>query len=286
MRRRALAHPVFAERDADARESGLAAVERAGQPQQQHRRRFGLEREVGQHVAHQRLIDEQRAERAPVARVVRGLRERLAHQRCGTGDAVEPGVVHHLDDRRDAASLVADPQRKRAVELDLARRVGTVAELVLEPLDAKRVARSVRQHARQEEARQAAGRLREDEKRVAHRGRAEPLVPGQRVRVTVERLGAGRVGAHVRTALLLGHRHPAQRAALLAQRAQAGLVGRRRQHRLEQRGEIRPAAQHRHRRIRHRDGAAVPRLDLRPHREARGARDVRAGTGLAPRRAV
>ena len=56
----------------------------------------------------------------------------------GAEHAVEPGVVDHLDDRRHAAALLADHPRPGAAELDLARGVRAVAELVLEPLDVER----------------------------------------------------------------------------------------------------------------------------------------------------
>ena len=49
--------------------------------------------------------------------------------------AVEPRVAHHLDDGRHAAPLFADELGPGAVELDLARRVGAIAELVLQALD-------------------------------------------------------------------------------------------------------------------------------------------------------
>ena len=66
--------------------------------------------------------------------------------------------------------------------------------------------------------------LGEDEEGVAHRRRAEPLVAGRsRTRRRARRRSAasrdGRVGAHVGAALLLGHRHPAERAALVARPA-------------------------------------------------------------------
>ena len=59
-----------------------------------------------------------------------------------------------------------------------------------------------------------AGRLRQRQEGVRHRRRAEPLVPGQPPALAVG-LGAGGVGAHVRAALLLGHRHADRRARLL-----------------------------------------------------------------------
>jgi hypothetical protein len=39
----------------------------------QRSRRFALEREIGEHVSHERLVDEQLAERRTMPRVVDGL---------------------------------------------------------------------------------------------------------------------------------------------------------------------------------------------------------------------
>ena len=70
-----------------------------------------------------------------------------------------------------------------AVELDLARGVGAVAELVLQALDADRVARAVGQQARHEEARQARRRSGRAPGCASHmRRREEPLVAGEPVR--------------------------------------------------------------------------------------------------------
>ena len=60
--------------------------------------------------------------------------------------------MHHFDDGRNAASLLAQHDRFRAVVLDLARCVGAVAQLVLEPHDLESIARAVRRDARHEEA--------------------------------------------------------------------------------------------------------------------------------------
>ena len=122
----------------------------------------------------------------------------------------------------DAAALLADHPRPGAAELDLARGVRAVAELVLEPLDVEAVALAVGRPARQQEAGDAALGLGEDEEGVAHRRRAEPLVAGELVlgpgAAAVERDGDGGVGADVGAALLLGHRHPAEGAGLVGRR--------------------------------------------------------------------
>jgi hypothetical protein len=64
-------------------------------------------------------------------------------------------VGDHLDDRAHAAAGLADELAVGLVELDLARRVGAVAELVLQALQAERVAGAVVEDARDEEARDA-----------------------------------------------------------------------------------------------------------------------------------
>ena len=67
---------------ASRRKAALVRASTAcGQPQRQRGGRLGLHREVGQHVAHQRLVGQQRAERRPVPGVVDRLGDGAAHQR-------------------------------------------------------------------------------------------------------------------------------------------------------------------------------------------------------------
>ena len=194
-----------------------------GQPQRQRRRRLGLDRQVGQHVAHQRLVGEQAAERAAVRGVVGRLRHAPARISAVDPSTQSSRVAATISMMvRDAAALLAEPPRPGAVELDLGRRVRPVAQLVLEPLEPERVARAVRQHPRHQEAGQPAGRLRQHQEQVAHRRRAEPLVPGQQVlAVGRQRLGPGRVGPDVGAALLLGHPHAGEQPGLAGGRAAA-----------------------------------------------------------------
>ena len=95
-------------------------------------------------------------------------------------------------------------------------------------------------------------------------------------RVAVRRHRDRRVRAHVRAALLLRHRHPAERAAL-AGRRQRRLVGRRGQPRLPLGGELGLRAQRRHGGERHRDRAGEAALGLRGGEVHRRAGDVRPG---------
>ena len=196
-------------------------------------------------------------------------------------------MVDHLDDRRHAAAGLADHLGQGAAELDLARGVGAVAELVLEALQLEAlVARAVGQHARQREAGDAFVGLREDEEEVAHRGAAEPLVAGDLPPAVVAGQRARGVGAHVRAALLLGHRHAAQGAGLLGGGPQLGVVGRRGQPRHPLGGDVGLRAQRRDRGEGHRDRAAEARLGLARADVGGGARDVGARLVGAPRQRV
>ena len=156
---------------------GVRLVVRTRQAHRQRGRGLGLQAQVGEHVAHQRLVDQRLAERAAVGGVMCRADDARAHAGGGADHAVQARVADHLDDRRHAAAGLADHARPRAVELDLGRRVGVVAELVLQTLDVELVARAVGQDARQQEAGEAVVGLREHEEHVRHRRRAEPLVP-------------------------------------------------------------------------------------------------------------
>ena len=154
----ALAHPVLACRQADAAQQCLTfvaahrAVGGAGHPHRDDGRGLGFDREVGEHVAHQRLVDQVLAERLSVLCVVDGAGQPAAHAGGAAQRAVQPGEVDHLDDGRHTAALLADQPRGGAVVLDLAGGVGVVAQLVLEPLQEHPIAAAVGQDSRQEEA--------------------------------------------------------------------------------------------------------------------------------------
>ncbi len=174
---------------------------------------------------------------------------------------------------------LADQPGDGAVELRLAAGVAAVAELVLEPLDAERVARAVRQDPRHEEAGQPGRRLGEHEEQVAHRRAGEPLVAAQAPGAVARRRRGGRVRRGRRS-------RPASRSCPCRRAARALLVGTRRpgsyvaagEQRLVDRGQLRCAAQRRDDRVRHRDRAAVAGLDLPPGvRTRRRARRARPG---------
>ena len=216
------------------------------------------------------------------------LRERHAHEAGAAGHAVEPGVVHHREDRAHAALFVPDAARPGAAVLDLARRIRAVAELVLEPLDVERVAAAIGPPARHEEAggRRTGARQREREQRVAHRRGVEPFVSDQLVDVAADRVGERAVRAHVAAALLLGHAHPDRRGGLVARGQAARVVARREHARLPLVGHRLLGAQRRNARVGHRDRTGVARLHLVQDRVHRRARHVGARARLAPRQRV
>ena len=131
-------------RSCAARLVAHGTVGEVGEPQRGQSRRLRVDVEIGEHVAHQRLIDELGTEGAAVVGVVRGGRSAVAHDRGRGGRAIETGHVDHLDDRAHATSGFADEPADGLVVLDLAAGVGVVAELVLQALQGDVVARAVR----------------------------------------------------------------------------------------------------------------------------------------------
>ena len=112
-RRRPLADPELRDRGREPPERPVGLVVGAREPERGHGRGLRLDAEVGEHVLHQRLLGEQAAERGAVRGVVGRLRDGAAHQRRRAEHAVEPRVVDHLEDRPDAAALLADEPRRR-----------------------------------------------------------------------------------------------------------------------------------------------------------------------------
>ena len=170
-----------------------------------------------------------------------------------------------------------------AVELDLGGRVGAVAELGLQTVEAQGVRRAVLVAARDEQQREPCRGLGQHEERVGLRGRDEPLRARDRPGAVRAGDGDGPARPHVGAAGALGQGHADQRAALLAGGQRPRVV-------LAARGELlpallaRPEPQRRHAGVGHRERARDPRFDLGQHDEARRAGDVRAGPGVGPRR--
>src|SRR3546814_15529949 len=109
-------------------------------------------------------------------RVVNGLHGRLAHQARRADHAIEPRERDHLQDGRNASTFLADAFSPGTKELDLARRVAPVAELVLETLDANGITRAVRSHLRHQKAGQAGLDIGEYQPGIAHRRREKPFM--------------------------------------------------------------------------------------------------------------
>jgi hypothetical protein len=145
-----------------------------------------------------------------------------AHEARRRDRGIEPGVVDHLDDRPHPLPLGADAVGDGALVLDLGRGVRAIAELVLETLDPDGVP-PVLQPARNEEAGEPAGGLREREEPVRHGGRAEPLVAGEPP-APIRRLRPRGRRAKVGAALPFRHRHAERGALLIRQRKDARVV--------------------------------------------------------------
>ena len=117
----------------DTRTSGkLFYAPGLGQAHGEHGGGFALQRQVGQHVLHQRLVGQDLAADLAVRAVVRGLGQGLTHQAAGADHAVEAGHGDHFDDGRHAAALLADQPADGLVVFDLAagvaeRRFGIAA---------------------------------------------------------------------------------------------------------------------------------------------------------------
>src|SRR6476661_9744512 len=106
-------------------------------------------------------------EYAAIASMMQRVREPGSHQARRGNRAILPRQLHHLDDGADTLALLADALGISAVELDFGRRIGTVAELVLQPLELDRIDRAVWLEAWHEETAQAFVGLRQHQECVA-----------------------------------------------------------------------------------------------------------------------
>ncbi len=264
----------------------MAIVLGTAHAQGQRQRRFAFQGEIGQYVLHQRLLQQDPAANLAVRAMVHGLGQGLTHQRAGADHAVETGRGDHLDDGRHAAPFLTDHPGQRAAVLDFAGGVGPVAQLVFQALDVELVARAIRAMAGQQEAGQALVGLRQGEEGIAHRRRTEPLVPDQLVGLPgatgTNRIGACAVGAHVGTALLLGHRHTDGDAGLLLHRQVARVIFAGKDLRQPALGEIRLQAQGGHAGVGHGQRAAAAGLGLVVQVHQGGTRHLRTGLRVAP----
>lgn len=122
---------------------------------------FRLQREVAQHIAHQRLRQQRLAESPAVAGMVQRLHQGLAQQRGAAQHAIEAGGGGHLQQHRRAAPGFADHDAPRVLELHLGAGIAVIAQLVLQAPDADRVARAFRNPARHQKAAKALVGLRQ-----------------------------------------------------------------------------------------------------------------------------
>jgi hypothetical protein len=115
-------HPADGDRQPGERRVALVDGRREPQPESGGRR--GLERQIQQDTAHQRLVNQLAAEGFSISGVMNCTDQSLPHRRRRAEDAVEPGGGDHVQDGPDAAALPADPDAPGAVRLDLRRRSG------------------------------------------------------------------------------------------------------------------------------------------------------------------
>ena len=227
----ALAHPVFGGGQTDTPQQCLALVATGGGvggTGHSHRDDgggLGFDGKIGEHVAHQWLVDQVGAEGLAVRSVVDGTGKALPHAGGAAQRAVQAGEIDHLDDGRYTAALFADKPGEGTVVFDLTGGVGVITELVLQALQKHSVAGSVRKHPRHQEATEPGRGLGEHQKHITHRSRGEPLVPGQRVTAVGIADRRGGSGTHIGSTLLLGHRHARGDTHLGGRHLQFGVVG-------------------------------------------------------------
>ena len=263
-RRRPLADPELRDRGRQAAERPVRLVVGSRQPQRRHGRGLALDAEVGEDVLHQRLLGQQPAEGGAVRGVVRRLRDRAAHQRGRAEHAVEPRVVDHLEDRPQAATLLADEPGDAPSS--------AISAEAFERLPSLSFSRSIRKPGcgrssrKQERPAGACASTRKASLIGAEQNHLWPSSTQASPSGRARRL----VRAHVRAALTLGHRHPAERVA--ARQPRDPLLG-----------ELGLGAQRRHGGERHRERAADAGFDLAEQHEQRRPRDVRARPLVHPR---
>ena len=227
--------PVFGHRRAQTGDCGLVGITRlihgTCDPQPERQRCFGFKRHIGKNIAHQRLVNEPLTEGMAVPAMVQRLHQRLTHHARRRHGAIEPVARHHINDGSDAAAFLPHHQTVGLLKFDLGRGVGAVTQFVLEPLDRKIVALTVRAPARHQKARHPViGGLRQHQKRIAHGRGTEKLVSCQqifraRAAAFSSRHGLGGIAADIRTPLLFRHEHPDQGAGFLGHRNIPSIVG-------------------------------------------------------------
>ncbi len=104
------------------------------------------------------------------------LRHTLTHQSGRRYRVIQPREDRHLEDRRDAAPLIAQRNAGGGVEFHLAGSIRAISEFVLESLQTQSVQGAIGKKSRDEEARRTTWGLGEHQKRIAHWCGEEPLV--------------------------------------------------------------------------------------------------------------
>ena len=263
-------------------------VEGAGDAKTHGDRRLGLDRQIREHVPHDRLIDQLSPESASLRAMVDRLAGRHPQPRRGAEHAIETRQGDHFDDRRHAAAFLADHPGESAAQLGFAGGVGGVGAFFLQPQHLHRVFFAVGPPARQQETGQAARRLRQGQEKVAHRRRNEKLVSDQFIGLAWpldrNREGASRVGANVRASLFFGHGHAERQALLLGRRDIARVIDAGCDFGQPVVGKIGLRLKAASGGEGHGNRTAMARLDLRMHEEPCGAGDVRARRGVRPGR--
>ena len=229
----AFADPELGHRCQQARHRLLVrvgvVVKGAGQANCQRGGRFRFQRQVGQHIAHQGLINQRFAKSPALGAMVQCKAQGLAHQAAGAQRAIKTRHRAHFEDLRNAPAFIAHQPGRGVFKLDLAAGVGLVAQLVLEALDANTVEAAVGQYTWQEKAAQSAWRLRQHQEGVTHRCREKPFVAGQpkalAPAIAAVSCGLCRVGPHVRAALLFGHAHAHGYAGFFGKQLERRVVG-------------------------------------------------------------
>ena len=106
----------------------------------------------GEHICHQGLVDKFLLECEAMRGMMNSLRHRLADQARRADRAIEPRVIAHFDNSRNAAAFFADQFALGARELHFTGSIGTVAELVFESQKMNRVALAVAGPTRHQKA--------------------------------------------------------------------------------------------------------------------------------------
>src|SRR5262249_28852806 len=159
-RRHAFANPVFGHRCANTAEQTLGfalplSIKRMREAKSKPSRGFNLDGEIGDYIRHQRLIDQSLLEGAAPGHVMGGLRKRMTHQAGRPDTEVEPRIMVHFQAFSYPVAGLADKVSDHAAKFDFGGGIGLVAAFVLQTLDLQSVARSIRQPAWRDEARDA-----------------------------------------------------------------------------------------------------------------------------------